>query len=270
MTPSWDGHLLLLHGSEGERLARLAAWVRDGLQRGEKVVYSEPTVPAHRSVLARLRGRGIDVDAATVEGRFEVVAPSVFSTPEGQGVVVDRALDGGFPAVRISGEAAAALTVFSAGAYQVIEQQMDRLCQTRPVSALCQYARPTTVGAALRTAIARHPRGVRELGFASTTSVAGLVVHGEVDADNCDVLAAVVTAAGEAARSGGRDELRLDLAAVGFCDVAACRTLAEASRGFRAGGRRVLFVDPPPMVERVMRLVGLDGVPGVELVGSPQ
>jgi hypothetical protein len=211
--PSWDGHLLLLHRSEGERLARLAAWVRDGLERGEKLVYTEPAVPASRSVLARLRERGIDVDAARIEGRFEVLAPTAFSPPQGQDVVVDRALDGGFPAVRISGEAAAALTVFSPAVYQVIEQQMDRLCRTRPVSALCQYARPTTVGAALRTAIARHPRGVRELGFASTTSEAGLVVHGEVDLDNSDVLTAVVTAAADAARSGGRDEVRLDLAA---------------------------------------------------------
>jgi anti-anti-sigma factor len=96
------------------------------------------------------------------------------------------------------------------------------------------------------------------------------VVHGEVDLDNSDVLTAVVTAAAEAARSGGRDEVRLDLAAVEFCDVAACRALAAASRGFRASGRRVLLVDPPPMVERVIRLVGLDRVPGVELVGSPR
>jgi hypothetical protein len=37
----WDGHLLLLHHSEQERSAKLAAWVRRGLENDEKVIYTE-------------------------------------------------------------------------------------------------------------------------------------------------------------------------------------------------------------------------------------
>jgi hypothetical protein len=35
--PTWDGQLLFLHVTEEERLGGLAAWVRPGLERDEKV-----------------------------------------------------------------------------------------------------------------------------------------------------------------------------------------------------------------------------------------
>jgi anti-anti-sigma regulatory factor len=266
--PSWDGHLLLLHQSEGDRLVRLAEWVRHGLDGGEKVLYADGPDPAHSSILDHLRGQGIDVGAATAEGRFELLPLTAFYPSQGQGVVVDRALDEGFPAVRLSAEVAAALTVLTPQAYRDIEQNMDRLCRTRPVSALCQYGRSTTVGPVLGAAVATHPRGVRELMFDSTASPAGLVLHGEIDVDNADVLAAVLGAALAAALSSGRDGLRLDLAGLGFLDVAACRAIADTSRVFRATGRRLLLVGPPPLVAWVMGLVGLTDAPGVALVGS--
>lgn len=58
---SWHGHLLLLHGSEGERESGLVSWVRRGLANNEKVIYSEaPAEPEARSVAAILRRHGID------------------------------------------------------------------------------------------------------------------------------------------------------------------------------------------------------------------
>jgi anti-anti-sigma factor len=267
-TPSWDGHLLLLHQSDSDRLARLAEWVRHGLDRGEKVLYTEGPDPAHSSVLGHLRGRGIDVDAATAQGRFELLPLRAFYPEQGQDVVVDRALDAGFAAVRMSAETAAALTVLTPQTHQDIEQNMDRLCRTRPVSALCQYARSATVGPVLGTAVVTHPHGVREPMFASTASPSGLMLHGEVDVDNADVLAAVLGAALDTALSCGRAELRLELAALGFLDVTGCRAIAQASRVFREAGRRLLLVDPPPPVARLIGLVGLRDAPGVALIGG--
>src|SRR5260370_15751202 len=37
----WDGHIMLVHGSESERTFDLAAWVRRGLENDEKVIYTE-------------------------------------------------------------------------------------------------------------------------------------------------------------------------------------------------------------------------------------
>ena len=85
-----------------------------------------------RQIVDHLRGQRIDVDAARAEGRFELLPLAALHPDD----LVDRALDEGFPAVRISAEAAAALTVLSLEEYKDVEQNMDRLCQTRPVSAL--------------------------------------------------------------------------------------------------------------------------------------
>jgi hypothetical protein len=54
----WDGHLLLLHGSELERRSQLAGWVRRGLARDEQVICTQAeTESPQRSVLAVL-GQG--------------------------------------------------------------------------------------------------------------------------------------------------------------------------------------------------------------------
>ena len=72
------------------------------------------------------------------------------------------------------------------------------------------------------------------------------MLHGEVDVDNADVLAAVLGAALDTALSCGRAELRLDLAALGFLDVTACRAIADTSRVFRAGRSAAAARRPTP------------------------
>src|SRR4051812_47017315 len=91
----WDGHLLLLHGSELERRSQLAKWVRRGLVRDEQVIYAQPEhVSPQRSVLAVLTQHGIDVQTATAEGRLLVLpAAAVYRAgPGGQVAWVERAL----------------------------------------------------------------------------------------------------------------------------------------------------------------------------------
>jgi hypothetical protein len=135
---------------------------------------------------------------------------------------------------------------------------MDRLCRTRPVSALCQYARPTTIGPALRAAVASHPRGVRELTFGSSENGSGLILYGEVDVDNANVLAAVLTAALDAAMSGNRTRCGWTWprwASSMSPDAERSRTRAGASG---RPGRRLLLVDPPRGVERVVTIEPTD------------
>jgi anti-anti-sigma factor len=262
-TPSWDGHLLLLHHTEADRLTRLAEWVLCGLDRGEKVIYADGGDAAGSSIVGHLRGQGIDVAAARAEGRFELLPLAAFYPSE----VVDRALDEGFPAVRMSAEAAAVLSVLEPAEYRDVEQNMDRLCRTGPVSALCQYPRSTSAPT-LRAVVSAHPHGVREPGFSASAGRFGLALHGEVDLANADVLAAVLAAALLAAMSAPGGEVRLDLAALEFIDVAACRAISDASRIFRETGRRLLLVDARRPVERMMGVLGLGDLPGMELIRS--
>ena len=140
----WDGHLLLLHDSEAERLDGVAAWVHRGLALGEKVIYTEGSVDPANSLIAVLEARGLDASEAARDGRLAVLPLAVFYPPEGQRVVVERALAEGFSSVRMSAEARAARTMLSRRAYRGFEARMDQLTRTLPVAAMCQYGRSTT------------------------------------------------------------------------------------------------------------------------------
>lgn len=260
----WDGHLLLLHSSESERRSRLTAWVRRGLDRDEKIIYTEESVRPQDSFLAILDTRGVDVAAATADGQLVVLSLAEFYPPEGYHRIVDQALTEGFRGVRMSAQADDALTMLAPDAYHQVERHTDQLCQTQPLSALCQYNRSTIAGDRLGDIVAVHATGVRQLRFSTGKDRHGLTLHGEIDADNADVFAATLDAV---TRSAHR-VVWLDLAAVEYVDAAACRLLATMGRRFRATGKHLLLVAPPASVERTMRLLGIDEFTSVELVGG--
>ena len=168
----------------------------------------------------------------------------------------------GFPAVRMSAEAAAALTFLSPEDYLSMERGMDELARGLPVSALCQYPRSSTTGTGLRDAVGVHLPGIRERYFATGTGELGLVLRGEVEASSAEVLEAAVTAFTD----GPPRVLCLDLAELSFVDVAACRALAHGSSNFRASGGQVLLAAPTFPVERTLRLLGLNDLPGFQLI----
>ncbi len=262
--PEWDGHVLLLHDAEAERLAGLTAWVRRGLHLGEKVVYTAGTVEPAHSLLAVLEERGVDAAAAVRDGRLALLPVEQFYPPEGQHVVVERALAEGFVAVRMSAEARTALAMLSPAAYRGLEQRMDDLVRSRPVSAMCQYARATTTGASLDNVVAIHLTGVRQSTFATGRDQHGLVLRGEIDTTNTDVFTAVLAAA----CASRPTVLWLDLAEVTYIDAGSCWRLDDATRRFRAAGGQVLLVAPQPSVERTLRILEVDELPGVQLVGG--
>jgi anti-anti-sigma factor len=264
----WDGHLLLLHRSEGERLRRLAEWMRHGLQRGEKVVYVEPTDAGRESVAVQLREHGIDADALHADGRLEILAPEVYYPVGAPEAVVDRGLAEGFPAVRISGAATSALAVVTAAGHRDIEWGVDRLCRTRPVSALCQYAYPATAGPLLRAALDTHPSGFRELSLAGGGTRTRLVLQGSVDVANVEVLASLLGAAADGAAAAGIARLHVDLTDAVHLAAIACRAVAQASESFRSAGGRLVIEGADPAVEQMLRICGLAEMPGVEFAST--
>ena len=274
----WDGHLLLLYGSEPERRAGLAAWVRRGLDLDEKVIYTEaPGVAAEDSVRMVLDEFGVDVAAATADGRLAMLPPAEFYPPAGQAPVVDRALADGFTRVRMTAEASTALSILTESDHARIERTVDELCRARPVSAMCQYERRVTTAARLREVVTVHLAGIRESGFRTRSAEHGIAVSGEVDISNADTFAAAVDAAVQAAGSPIKDAatedatttiVRLDLGDVCFVDVAACRVLVTSTQWFRHGGGRVLVVAPQPAVERTLRMLDIDQLPGLEIING--
>jgi anti-anti-sigma factor len=262
--PEWDGHLLLLHDPDAEWHAAVAAWVQRGLGLGEKVIYTQDPAEQDHSVIDALEARGVDAATAVVEGRLALLPLAECHPTNGHRQLVDQALAEGFPAVRLSTGDAAAMTMLSPGDYLSVDERIDELVRTLPVSVLCEYVPGSTISPGLWDVVGVHVPGIREARFHTGTGELGLVLRGEVDASSAEVLEAAVTAFTD----GPPRMLCLELAELSFVDVAACRALAHGSSDFRASGGQVLLVAPPPPVERTLRLLGLSDLPGFQLDGG--
>lgn len=251
----WDGHILLLHSSERQRLAGVTTWMQRGLERGEKVVYVDGTDGDTEVLTAILGERGINMAAEVDRGRVEVFHQYRLRDPQAPAVLLARTRAEGFPALRVSLGPTAG---WPPGAYRQLERNMARLCQTRHLSALCQCSRPATHGRRLRDVVALHSDGVREHSFATSSTGKNLVLRGELDIGNADVFGEVLLAA---VRSGGH-EVELDLSDVRFMDAAACRELVLSTQDFRSAGGRLALQAPRPTVARVLTLLGITVLPG--------
>lgn len=274
--PGWAGHLVLLHDSERHRLETLSTWAGDAFEAGDKVVYIEP---ADGPAIARaLTGTGLEVDEARADGQLEILPPQVFYQPGAVGQLVDRALAEGFGAVRISGESRHALSVLAWDEHQSVERRMSRLAERLPLHFLCQYDLDVLDDERLVQATAAHLRGVRREGFSTHDAGDGLLrLSGDLDRQNARTLAAVIAAAlrpagppivSQASALPGPAVLALDLEGVTFLDVAGCRAIVEATEPLRREGGRVLLVAPRTQVDRVLRLMDVDIVPGLDIVGD--
>lgn len=261
----WDGHLLLLHRSESERLAGLAAWVRRGLHREEKVIYTEvPSDLPRSSLLLSLQAHGIDTTSAITAGHLAILRLCDYP-PGGHVEVVERALAEGYRGVRMSAEVRAMVKAVTEPVYAGIERTTVRLCRTRPFSALCQYDQASTTNEGLRRITGAHMTGIRQEQLRTGPIEEGLALAGEVDVSNDDVFASVVRAA--AAAAGRR--LRLDLSRLTFLAAGGYRALVDSTQHFRDSGGRLLLMAPTPQVERILRMLAIDQLPHVELAARP-
>jgi anti-anti-sigma factor len=259
----WDGHLLLLHGSEDERVSGLVSWVRQGLANNEKVIWAQaPADLRERSGAAALSSHGIDVDGLLAAGRLAELPLAEFYQAGGHLPVVERALAEGYRAARITCEVAAALTILAWPAYLDREREVGELCRSRPLSALCQYQQAAMSGSRLREITGIHLDGIRRGLLATRPEQGGLALAGEVDVSNETILAYVLQAA--TARAG--NTLRLELSGLRFLSVAGCRILDETTRQYRDHGGRVLLIAPSPPVARILRLTRLNRLRNVEVV----
>ena len=100
--------------------------------------------------------------------------------------------------------------------------------------------------------------------FSSSQGLDGLALHGEVDATNTDVFTAVLSAA---SRHRSR-VLWVDLGGVSYVDAGSCWRLDDATRGYRSSGGHVVLVAPQPPVELTMRMLEVDELLGMHLVGG--
>jgi anti-anti-sigma factor len=260
----WDGHILLLYGAESERLAALAAWARRGLENDEKVIYTEAReTPPERTLVRLLQDDGIDVARATAKGCLVVQSPAEFFPPDGQAGMLKRALAEGYRGLRLSAQARSTGTVMPRAAHSDVERAFDRFCRTHPVSGLCQYEQWGMPGDRLQDVAVSHlSGGIRQRTLSVAQHVGHLVLAGEIDVSNHDILMCALRAATEQASQ----TLRLDVRRVEFLGAAGCRALDDGTFTFRRQGGRVLLVEPKPWVERILRVARVDQLERIELV----
>lgn len=87
----------------------------------------------------------------------------------------------------------------------------------------------------------------------------GLSFSGVVDVHNADSVASALSG-----QLNGHGDLHIDLSQVEFCDVSGIRALVSAAHGSN-GRRRLVVHGLPPLLQRVMTLVGWGQLPGLEL-----
>jgi anti-anti-sigma factor len=99
----------------------------------------------------------------------------------------------------------------------------------------------------------------KQLVIRHTVPPNGLSIAGVLDIFNADAVASSV-----ASLLAGDGDLHVDLSKVEFCDVSGIRALVAAAE--RAEGRsRLVMHGLPPLLQRVMRLVGWGELPSVEI-----
>ena len=264
---AWDGHLLLLHRTDRDRRAAVADWVTRGLERGERVVYivpasAPPGRERHLAPLERLlRRRGADMGDAVERGQLQVLraSPDVY-TVDGQLEIVEQALHDGFPAVRISAHAETAHALVSLEEHAVLERAMDQLCQSKPVSALCQYT-ADLAPMMLHAVCGMHSHGVLESQLCARTTSSGISLAGEVDLANRGVLRSAM----QSAVRHDRGELSVDLSRLRFLDAGGARTLLNTTEDYRLQGGRLLIHGAQRSVRRVLEILDINHFPGIAL-----
>jgi anti-anti-sigma factor len=260
----WDGHILLLYGAESERLSALAAWARRGLENDEKVIYTEAReTPPERTLIRLLHDDGVDAATAIAKGCLVVQSPAEFFPSDGPAGMLKRALAEGYRGLRLSAQASSTVTVMPQAAHSDVERAFDRFCRTHPVSGLCQYEQWGMPEDRLQDIASSHlSGGIRQRTLSVAQHVGSLVLAGEIDVSNHDILmCALRAAAGQASQL-----LRVDVSQVEFLGAAGCRVLDDGTFRFRRQGGRVLLCEPKPWVERILRVARVDQVEGIELV----
>ena len=270
-------HTCLTFSDADERIDIVAAFVRDGLGRGDKVVCLTDTLPPD-DLSAELSERGLPVASTTRSGQLELL-PSVSAyiaggtfDPEqvisGLRIRIDRALAAGYPGLRISADMVWALRPVS-GLERLLtfEVQFGELLATRRALAVCQYDREGFDAVSLAGAASVHSRGIAAVTYHSDAVLRicrqhippGVRIAGELDYRAVDAL---TRALGEAVRLDRA--VFLNLSQLRFIDVAAAGVMLQTALGLTGG--RLMTVVCRSAVGKVLRALGGDGLPSLKLV----
>jgi anti-anti-sigma factor len=255
-------HLLSFSATLAERQSVLATWAVDGLEQGARFVYAEPDDrPASGTLLVLLTSQQFDTELATRDGRLLQVPMETLYSPRAPELITARAQADGFAAVRVASLATDAMGLLGREFLVAFEGELAQASRGGPFSALCQYD-PLSAGEWLTKVSGLHPLSGSGSPFFAIPGDGAIMLFGEVDATNSEAMDQAI----EEATRLATDELRVDLAGVELLSAAGCRAILHGTRDFRDRGGRVVLVGQRSVVRRVLELLQVGRVSGVDVV----
>ena len=273
-----DDHACLTFGEAEELFDLTAAFVRDGLDAGLRVMWLSDA--GSGPVVTELSRRGIKVEpamdagqmtAAGCEGRL--LSGQVFSADAAIGWLTRQLASSrelGFPGLRIAVDMSWALRPVT-GIEQLpeFEEGIAAALAGTTASVLCQYDRDRFDPVTLASVAAFHTRSVATATYHADAVLRicrqyappGIRIAGEIDYRAEEPLTLALS---EAVRLDG--DITVNMAALAFIDAFCARMIADTVK-MLADSRTVILQCKPEVAAGFARL-GLDGLPGVRLVTS--
>jgi anti-anti-sigma factor len=271
-----NDHACLTFGEPEELYDLTAAFVRDGLAGGLKVVWISEAGPARAA--SELARRGIAVEPAMAAGQM-AAAEDEGRLLSGQAFSASQAMEWlsgqmaacrqeGFPGLRIAVDMSWALRPVT-GVEQLPEFE-DRIAAAAAgtvVSVLCQYDRERFDPVTLATVAALHTCSVAAATYHADAMLRicrqyappGIRLAGELDHEHADSLALALA---EAIRLDG--DIAVNMTGLAFIDASCTRMILDAARGV-AGSRAVVLQCRSAIAARFV-LLGAADLAGVTLV----
>ncbi len=271
-----DDHACLTFGEEDELFDVTAAFVRDGLAGGLKVMWLSDAGPG--SAVTELSRRGIAVEPAMAAGQMtadgcegHLLSGQVFSADAAIGWLTRQlasSRDLGFPGLRIAVDMSWALRpVTGIEELPQFEEGIAAALAGTTASVLCQYDRDRFDPVTLASVAAFHTRSVATATYHADAVLRicrqyappGIRIAGEIDYKAEEPLALALA---EAVRLDG--DITVNMAPLAFVDAFCARMIADTAK-MLAGSRTVVLQCQPEVAAGFARL-GLDQLPGVRLV----
>jgi anti-anti-sigma regulatory factor len=271
-----DDHACLTFGESEELFDLTAAFVRDGLAAGLKVMWLSDAGPG--PVIAELTRRGVAAGPAMAAGRLTadgcegpLLAGQVFRADAAVGWLASQlaSREQGFAGLRVAVDMSWALRpVTGIGELPRFEEGIAAVLAGTTASVLCQYDRDRFDPVTLASVAGFHTRSVAAATYYADALLRicrqyappGIRAAGELDYQAEEPLALALA---EAVRLDG--DVVLNLSGLTFSDARCTLVIAEAARAIASSGRAVTLQCVPGVGKGFARL-GIAGVPRVRLV----
>ena len=270
-----DDHACLTFGEEEELFDLTAAFVRDGLASGLKVVWLSDAAPQLVDELAR---RGVAVQAAVGTGQMtpagcegHLLSGQAFRADAAVGRLIgqmESSRDAGFPGLRVAVDMGWALRpVTGIEELPRFEEGITAALGGTAASVLCQYDRGRFDPVTLASVAGFHTRSVAAATYHADAVLRicrqyappGIRIAGEIDYQAEEPLAQALA---ETVRLDG--DIVINLAALTFADARSMAMIADAARTM-AVSRTVVLRCLPEIAAGFTRL-GVTALPRVRLV----